>query len=283
MEEVFSKTGFERFSNLELFYTKPEIAQICIDKFNNKVSVSDNDLIIEPSAGSGDFLSIINSTFTCSITAFDTSPRDTSIIERDFLTVNFDDFSEYNNIHVIGNPPFGRQSNTVCKFIKHMKEHVNTISFILPKSFKKNSVNKIFGHKFHLIEEYDLPKNSFYLLNGKNHDVPTVFQIWKKQLINRDLQLYIEPIGFMFCKKEIADFSFRRVGMHAGDIDINITDKSIQSHYFIKLNDEYLSKKMLIYNQLKNINFDCNNTVGPKSINKYEITEKYNPIFEING
>ena len=89
----------------------------------------------------------------------------------------------------------------------------------------------------------------------------------------------IEPIGFKFVMKDKnPNLSFRRVGINAGNIDTNI-NKSEQSHYFIKLDDNYINKINLLLQQLKNIHFDDNNTVGPRSISKKEMIIKYNPIF----
>ena len=49
------------------------------------------------------------------------------------------------NLHFIGNPPFGRQSSLAKKFIKHICscDKTKTIAFILPKSFKKDSLKKL--------------------------------------------------------------------------------------------------------------------------------------------
>ena len=58
----------------------------------------------------------------------------------------------------------------------------NSISFILPKSFKKDSLKKSFPLNFHLIYEGDLPDKSF-LVDGVEYDVPCVFQIWEKLFI----------------------------------------------------------------------------------------------------
>ena len=60
------------------------------------------------------------------------------------------------NIHIIGNPPFGRQSSMAIKFIKKCCSFANSISFILPKSFKKDSMKKYFEKHYHLIYEMDL-------------------------------------------------------------------------------------------------------------------------------
>ena len=82
-----------------------------------------------------------------------------------------------------------------------------------------------------------------------------------------------EPIGFTFVKKnENPDISVRRCGVNAGTVDTNYIIKNTNSHYFIKLqnNDES------IINKLKQITFNHNNTVGPKSISKPELIDKYN-------
>ena len=90
-------------------------------------------------------------------------------------------------IHLVGNPPFGRQSSLAIKFIKQSCKFCDTISFILPKSFKKDSLQKHFPINFHLEYEYELPKDSF-IVGDKSHDVPCVFQIWIKKDTNRQVQ-----------------------------------------------------------------------------------------------
>ena len=64
------------------------------------------------------------------------------------------------------------------QFIKKCCSFANSISFILPKSFKKDSMKKHFPLNYHLIFEMDLPENAF-LINNKETDVPCIFQIWQ--------------------------------------------------------------------------------------------------------
>jgi 4-hydroxy-3-methylbut-2-en-1-yl diphosphate synthase IspG/GcpE len=81
----------------------------------------------------------------------------------------------------------------------------------------------------------------------------------------------------MFVEKtEDPDISFRRVGVNAGTIDKNISDKSIQSHYFIK----FTNKKSTANNiqNLSIITYEFNNTVGPKSISKQELIKEFNKV-----
>ena len=152
----------------------------------------------------------------------------------------------------------------------------NSISFILPKSFKKESMKKHFSQNFHLIYETDLSENSF-LVNNIDCDVPCVFQIWKYKNEIRNNIIKIEPLNFKFVnKQDNPDISFRRVGVYAGNIMKEINDKSIQSHYFIKFtNNKTLEENI---EKLKSVKFEFNNTVGPKSISKPELINEFNKL-----
>jgi hypothetical protein len=136
-------------------------------------------------------------------------------------------------------------------------------------------MKKHFHKNFHLVFENDLPIKSF-TVEGRDYDVPCVFQIWIRKNESRDDIQKLEPINYTFVKKEDdPDVSFRRVGVYAGNIDTIIDNKSPQSHYFIKFNNFNLS----LYEQLRLLNFEsCNHTVGPKSISKQELIIKYNDI-----
>jgi len=270
-------TGLKRIT-IDKYYTSKHIVNKCLELIRENNFININDLCIEPSAGNGSFICDIKS-LSKNYQFYDLEPDNNEIIKQDYLELNIGDIkNQYDNIHVIGNPPFGRQSSLAIKFIKKSAEFCKSISFILPKSFKKDSLKKHFPLNFHLIQEFDLPENSF-LVDEKIYDVPCVFQIWIKKDIHRNIPLTLEPINFHFVKKEdIHDISFRRVGVNSGNIDTNTEDKSIQSHYFIKfdipISDELLKK-------IKNINYTCkDNTCGPKSISKQELIKEFNSILQ---
>ena len=161
---------------IDKYYTKSEVVNLCIETIKNKINIDNKHLIIEPSAGNGAFLDSIK-TLCDNYKFYDKEPEHIGIVKQDYLELTFEEFTDYEKIHIIGNPPFGRQSSLAIKFIKHSCKFCNTISFILPKSFKKDSLKKHFPLHFHLIEEKDLPTNSF-LVNDIEYDVPCVFQIW---------------------------------------------------------------------------------------------------------
>jgi len=277
-ETIEQNSGLKR-NTIDKFYTKPNIVQLCINHIKEHLNINKNDLIIEPSAGNGSFISGIK-TLSNKYSFYDIKPENNDEIHKqDYLELKYSNIKIGDNkIHIIGNPPFGRQSSLAIKFIKYSCLFCNTISFILPKSFKKDSLKKTFPLNFHLLFEIDLPNNSF-LMNGKDSDVPCVFQIWEKKNILRELPAILEPIGFNFVQKnDSPDISVRRVGVNAGTIDKNSSSKSEQSHYFITFSSNKSLDTNL--NKLKELKFDFNNTVGPKSISKQELIKQFNELLK---
>lgn len=278
---MIQQTGLQR-NTIDKYYTKLSVVDLCINYIKKNLSICfNNDLIIEPSAGNGAFIQGIK-TLSKNHVFYDLEPESPLILKQDYLA--FDHISCKNNnnnskIHIVGNPPFGRQSSLAIKFIKKSCEFSTSISFILPKSFKKESLQKAFPLDYHLIFENDLPNKSF-LVDGIEHDVPCVFQIWQKKDCNRSIAKKIAPTYFLFVNKDDnPDISFRRVGVNAGKIHSDcINDKSVQSHYFIKFtNDKSVEENM---DKLKNIHFDFNNTVGPKSISKQELIKEFIKVLD---
>lgn len=258
------------------YYTKNSIVKLCINAIKNFVNISNDDLIIEPSAGNGAFIDDIKS-LSNHYLFYDIKPEHPEIITQDYLSLNYTELkNKYENIHIIGNPPFGRQSSIAIKFIKFSSIFSNSISFILPKSFKKNSLKNKIPTLFHLIHEFDLPTHSF-LFNHTEYNVPCIFQIWTKYNFHRIISQKLEPINFIFVSKlDNPHIAFRRVGVNAGNIDKITHNKNTQSHYFIKFLNNHPTD--YIIQQLSTIIFTFDNTVGAKSISKQELISYFNPI-----
>lgn len=261
---------------IDKFYTNKEIVKLCCQKTKQQLMIKNTDLIIEPSAGNGSFISEIKK-MSNNYLFLDIEPDHPEIMKQDFLSLKTNKLEEkYNKIHLIGNPPFGRQSSMAIKFIKKAGLFCDSISFILPKSFKKDSMKSKFPFYFHCVYQVDLPENSF-IVNGEEHNVPCLFQIWVKKDTMRPIVPKLEPINYYFVNKEDSpDISFRRVGVYAGKIDTEIESKSVQSHYFIKFKNNILTNTL--YKKLSTIEYNHNNTVGPKSISKQELIQTFNQI-----
>jgi predicted RNA methylase len=273
--------GLKR-DTIDKYYTKQSVVDLCIEFVRQYINIdAKNDLIIEPSAGNGAFIPGIKS-LSSKFLFFDLKPENIEILEQDYLvldSINLKEITDCKKIHVIGNPPFGRQSSLAIKFIKKSSTFADSISFILPKSFKKDSLQKSFPLEFHLVFQFDLPKNSF-LVESIEYDVPCVFQIWEKKVDMRLKQTILQPIYFKFVKQtEDADISVRRIGVNAGVISQNTIDKSVESHYFIKFTNSKSVEDNIT--RLLGIAYEFDNTVGPKSISKQELIYKFNALLSI--
>jgi hypothetical protein len=268
-------TGLKR-NTTDQFYTKKEVANTCLDHWYKIVNPKEDELIIEPSAGNGAFSSKIMESHI-SFQALDIDPKSKEIKKIDFLQLNIDLFP-HKKIHFIGNPPFGRQSSLAKKFIKHIcaSPKTATISFILPKSFRKESMQRCFPLRYNIVFELEISKDAF-LINEKAYNVPCVFQIWEKKDTDRYITPDIEPAGYSFVKKdENPDYSIRRVGVYAGSISTATQDKSSQSHYFIKLKENNELDINTYWTFIDDLDKVSTNTVGPKSISKKEIIPRLN-------
>lgn len=244
---------------MDKFYTPESTVITCMKHVNE--FLEPGDYIIEPSAGGGAFIPHLPS----SARLLDISPDHPLIEQADFLKIT--DFPKGSVF--IGNPPFGRQSSLAKKFIKHACKYAKLIAFILPKSFRKASMQSCFDLNFHLVRDVELDDTFEY--NEQVFHVPVTFQIWQRKKSPRGVPFKEEPKGWRFVKKnENPTFSFRRVGVYAGKIDSEIESKSTQSHYFIQLDDH--SKISRLYD----IHWTHDNTVGPRSIGKSELTTVLN-------
>jgi len=167
--------------NYYKYYTIEKSVLLCYKAIKNYVKIDKNDLLIEPSAGNGAFIKYI-SKLSSNYIFYDIKPEHNDIIKRDFLKVKIDDINkDINNIHIIGNPPFGNKSSIAIKFIKHSAYlNAKTIAFILPISFNKASFKKAFPMNYHLIYNKNMPDYSFKK-NNEIVNIKTTFQIWEKR------------------------------------------------------------------------------------------------------
>lgn len=161
-------------------------------------------------------------------------------------------------------------------FFNEAASFCDTIAFILPKSFKKISVQNRLDLSFHLIKELDLPDNAF-LLNGNEYDVPCVFQIWKRSPTLREkIKLKTTTDFFSFVNPSQASIRIPRVGGNAGKATLQLQGAKT-SNYFIKNNTKMSNEEFVLFiNQLHFPSIAY--TVGPKSLSKGELIA----IFEEN-
>lgn len=167
--------------SLDKFYTIPDISQKCITTVGDKYDWNTWDLVIEPGAGNGSFFLHIP---TSNRIGIDIAPEHPDIVQHDFLTYTPPIFASPRTnspqILVIGNPPFGKVSSVAVKFFNHAASFSATkvIAFILPKTFRRISVQNKLNKYFHLVYDEDIPMHPCSFTPPMM--AKCCFQIWEK-------------------------------------------------------------------------------------------------------
>lgn len=196
------KSLLEKNSQLDKYYTKKDIAFKCYNLINdiikNKICLNDV-LYIEPSAGSGVFLDVMEDHEHR--LGFDIEPTENNhkiqyndFIKDDLFKLLTED-EKNKNIIFIGNPPFGKKAKLAIDFVNKSLNYSNIVGFIVPIQFRKWSVQSKINKNAQLILDVDLEEKAFEFM-GKDYKVRCCFQVWVldlKEYNFKDLRLNTKP------------------------------------------------------------------------------------------
>lgn len=271
-------------TGLDKFYTIPSIAEKCLESIGFRYKWSDWGLVIEPSVGNGSFFTRIPTDKKIGI---DILPEHNDIIKQDFLTYNPPD--DVGKILVVGNPPFGKVSSLAIKFFNHSSKWADVIAFIIPRTFRRVSVQNKLNSNFHLIYDEDIPMSPCSFTPPMM--AKCCFQIWEKKKINRPIiKLSVShhdweflafgsnddkgqptpPIG--------ADFTIRAYGGKCGEIiDSQLEKLRPKSWHWIKSN----INKTTLMERFKTLDYTISlNTARQNSIGRGELVKLYSDKYD---
>ena len=273
-----------RDKGLDKFYTIPSIAEKCLNIIGEKYDWDKWDLVIEPSAGNGSFLSKIPIEKKIGI---DIEPEHTDIIKCDYF--EYKPETKLGNILVVGNPPFGKVSSLAVKFFNYSAELCSVIAFIIPKTFRRVSLQNRLHKKFHLIYDDEIP--SIPCSFNPPMQVKCCFQIWEKREYDRDIvKLNTEHIDWDFLSygqlntkgqptpPESADFVILAYGGKCGTILKSGLDKlSPKSWHWIKAK---INVNLLI-ERFSSLDYSLSkDTARQNSIGRGELVKLYSESYD---
>lgn len=277
-------TGKNRKNIIDAFYTPVETAIQCAKIAKNHIQYDNTYFFVEPSAGSYNFVNGWNQVFqvdTDKLIAIDIEPKSPKVQKIDFFAWKPLNNSKY---IVIGNPPFGRQAGMAKRFIKHCVPFAKYIAFILPLSFQKPSMQKVFPLNWKCLYSQRLENDEFIINDLTKHQVPCVFQIWEKLDGYKREVKKVDTELFNFVKKQDSfDIAIRRVGVNAGRTHLAKDGKDLNTntHNFVKFKTESFNVSNIV-EEMNKLKVE-QNTTGPKSISKGEITEMILNVIEKPG
>jgi predicted RNA methylase len=247
---------------LDQYYTRPAVARHFYRIFKAHFDPA-HYLMVEPSAGTGSFYRLLPP----GSLAYDVDPKCAGIQQADFLTVHI---KSSRPIVIVGNPPFGKNASMAVKFFNHAARQADVIALIVPRSFRKASIENRLNRYFHLVREEVVPDKAF-LFRGLPYNVPAIFQIWQRRTQPRQLRpVQIRHPDFEFTTPALADFAVQRVGARAGRVHRDFS-RSPNSHYFIKAiapGVEGIMRKLDFASVVGNV-------AGNRSLSRSEIVSLY--------
>jgi hypothetical protein len=275
---------------LDKFYTNPDTAGECI-KTVDMIYKWEWDLVVEPSAGNGSFYEQLPPITT--INAIDISPDSPSIKKQDFFDYIPPDVA---NILVIGNPPFGRVSSLAVQFFNHAAQWARVIAFIVPRTFRRVSIQNKLDMHFKLVHDTELPTNPCCFTPPMM--AKCCFQIWERinvgengtPILRQKVKLPINHPRWTFLPygptdttgqptpPTGADFAIRAYGGKCGDICINGLEKlRPKSWHWIKSNGSAPE----LAEQFGTLDYSFSqNTARQNSIGRADLVALYSNTFD---
>jgi predicted RNA methylase len=192
---VSEKLGNRRVTGLEQYYTpRPlalELTRVLFDHLDNPQQLQ----YLEPAGGTGSFVDALTTLGATNVVALDTHPKRPNIKRADFLKHQPDGA----DLVTVSNPPFGRNNALSIPFFNHAAAFSTHIAFLVPRSWRKWSVQNRLHPNFHLIHDQDV--NLIYVDQdehplAKANELRTCFQIWKKRASQR-AKVQVPDNGFL--------------------------------------------------------------------------------------
>lgn len=163
-----------RDQGFDKFYTSKPFAKECIEAVFRRYGLDRFDLLVEPGAGSGSFLHQLPESIER--VGVDISPEDPSIREGNFFDFSPEDLGA--SVLVIGNPPFGRGCSLAIRFFNHAARWASVIAFVVPRTFRRHSVQNKLDMRFRLVGDTEVPVRPCVFTPAMS--VKCCFQIWER-------------------------------------------------------------------------------------------------------
>ena len=235
------KLGNRRVSGTEQYYTPKDLADELVKLTLKAIPRATERTFLEPAGGTGSFIEALNMAGITAVTSVDKYPMHPGVIQADFLEWETMD----TDLLTISNPPFGRNNALSVPFFNRAAKFSSHIAFLVPRSWRKWSVQNRLDTRFHLVLDVDVAVQYEDVLGAKiakRNDLRTCFQIWEKRLELRPV-IAVPDNGFIQkSSPNDADLAVRVFGYGCGTVMndfprqpnttlmfLRVLDKSIES------------------------------------------------------
>ena len=228
------RLGNPRVTGKEQFYTPPDVAQAILKNVTKRVGDLAAHTLLEPAGGTGAFIEAGKNFGLTKVISYDIEPHHKKIKRGDFLVQNI----AKQGLLTITNPPFGRNNSLSIPFFNKAAEVSDLIVFIVPRSWRKWSVQNRLDQNFHLVRDDDLSIN-YVDVNGNDAHAKdrlrTCVQYWERRDTLRPL-VKVQDMGVIErTTPELADAAMTLFGYNCGQLSTDFERRKITTKMYIKL------------------------------------------------
>lgn len=266
VSRVSEKLGNRRVTGLEQYYTPQHLAHDLTEVLFDFLDHPAKRHFLEPAGGTGSFVKALATLGAKNITSIDTYPKHPAITKGDFLSFQ----SANSDLVTISNPPFGRNNALSIPFFNHAAKFSTQIAFLVPRSWRKWSVQNRLDLRFHLVHDQDV--NLIYENEqgeplAKANELRTCFQIWEKREVLRP-KTVVPDNGYLRKTGPLeADVAMRVFGYGCGQVLESFERKPNTTLMFLSL------QRPVTASLLRDLDFERfrNNTAYTQALSFQEI------------
>jgi predicted RNA methylase len=225
--------GNTRVTGKEQFYTPPATAESIIKIVQKRMGNLSGYTLLEPAGGTGSFIEAAKLHGLTKVISFDIEPHHKKIKLGDFL----DQEISRKGLITISNPPFGRNNSLSIPFFNKAAQVSDLIVFIVPRSWRKWSVQNRLNQNFHLVRDDDLAIN-YVDVNGEDSHAKdrlrTCVQYWERRETIRPL-IKVQDMGIIErTTPDQADAALTMFGYNCGTLTTEFERRKITTRMYLK-------------------------------------------------
>jgi predicted RNA methylase len=229
------RLGNPRVTGKEQFYTPPEVADRIMRNVKKRVGDLSQRVLLEPAGGTGAFIDAAKAHGLTKVISFDIEPHHKKISLGDFLDQDID----RKGLLTVTNPPFGRNNSLSIPFFNKAAQVSDLIVFIVPRSWRKWSVQNRLDQNFHLVRDDDLTIN-YVDVNGRDAHAKdrlrTCVQYWERKSKLRPI-VKVKDMGIIErTTPELADAAMTLFGYNCGKLTTDFERKKVTTQMYLKFN-----------------------------------------------
>lgn len=238
-----AKLGNPRVTGKEQFYTPPEVADRIFRNVQKRIGDLSGQVFLEPAGGTGVFIDAAKTHGITKVISFDIEPHHKKIVLGDFLEQEINK----QGLLTVTNPPFGRNNSLSIPFFNKAAQVSNLIVFIVPRSWRKWSVQNRLDQNFHLVRDDDLIINYVDVNGDDSHAkdrLRTCVQYWERKSKLRPI-VKVKDMGIIErTSPELADAAMTLFGYNCGKLNMDFERHKVTTQMYLNFKHQ-LAKKAI--------------------------------------